>query len=334
MNREITSSQIIGGLLVVMLMLSYNTIAQNTDQKHNIETKHSDSQPVFVDKEAVAKMAKNFESAKRDSMQHPMKVLQYMRNLKGKKVMDIGAATGTTSKKDWTIERHAANRKGYELDAQAFIKAHEAKAIPVKATAEDETKSIDIRKAAWAEYYALQRDIAYATLNAEVRSLLDQQQTILNIERKAVKDRTYEEKELLLQKENTLKELTVKQTEYHKTITELATGHSKENADIDKKEQQRREKELDTLFRNIDAAARSGLQTFDNYYEQAAQYEIESTEATGRKAAAIRRRYLVDAINDVKQQIEDLKDVEGVTQSTIDAYVKYLLKLRKQLPKK
>ncbi len=93
------SSQITGGLLVAMLMLSCNSNAQHTDQKHNNEKKHSHSEHAFADKEAVAKMAKNFESAERDSMQHPQKVLQYMGDLKGKKIMDIGAATGYFSVK-------------------------------------------------------------------------------------------------------------------------------------------------------------------------------------------------------------------------------------------
>src|SRR5690606_37314655 len=60
---------------------------------------HHQSHQAFADKEAVAKMAKNFESAERDSMQKPEEVLQYMGNLKGKKIIDIGAATGYFSVK-------------------------------------------------------------------------------------------------------------------------------------------------------------------------------------------------------------------------------------------
>ena len=97
MNRKKVNSQITGGVLAAMFILSFNSNAQHTDQKHNNETKHS--QHAFADKEAVAKMAKNFESTERDSMQHPQKVLQYMGNLKGKKIMDIGAATGYFSVK-------------------------------------------------------------------------------------------------------------------------------------------------------------------------------------------------------------------------------------------
>ncbi|MHB1104746.1 MAG: class I SAM-dependent methyltransferase [Lutibacter sp.] len=99
MNRKKMNSHINGGLLLGMLMISCNSNAQQTDKKHNSEVKHSHSENAFTDQEAVAKMAKNFESAERDSMQHPQKVLKYIGNLKGKKIMDIGAATGYFSVK-------------------------------------------------------------------------------------------------------------------------------------------------------------------------------------------------------------------------------------------
>jgi ubiquinone/menaquinone biosynthesis C-methylase UbiE len=44
-------------------------------------------------------MAEKFESAERDSMQQPQKILQYLGDIKGKTLMDIGAGTGYFSVK-------------------------------------------------------------------------------------------------------------------------------------------------------------------------------------------------------------------------------------------
>jgi len=79
------------GLCVLLFLLSIHTKAQEAVHKH---AGHSGSAEVFTDKDALAKMVKNFESAERDSMQQPAKVLQYLGDIKGKKIMDIGAGTG------------------------------------------------------------------------------------------------------------------------------------------------------------------------------------------------------------------------------------------------
>ncbi|KXH84972.1 class I SAM-dependent methyltransferase [Chryseobacterium kwangjuense] len=98
MNRRKKEIPMTGGLLALLLTLSGKSIAQHTDHMHTKE-KHSHTGHAFADKEAVAKMAKNFESDERDSMQHPMKIWQYMGSPAGKKIMDIGAATGYFSVK-------------------------------------------------------------------------------------------------------------------------------------------------------------------------------------------------------------------------------------------
>lgn len=84
-------------LCITLSVLSTNSYAQQTEHKHH-NPSHS-SHEAFNDKEAVTKMAKNFESAERDSMQQPHKVIKYLGNIKGKKIMDIGAATGYFSVK-------------------------------------------------------------------------------------------------------------------------------------------------------------------------------------------------------------------------------------------
>ena len=90
-TKKIQPTAIILG--ITLSLLSTNSYAQ--------EAAHKDHQShrAFVDKEAVAKMSKNFESPERDAMQKPEDVLLYMGNLKGKKIIDIGAATGYFSVK-------------------------------------------------------------------------------------------------------------------------------------------------------------------------------------------------------------------------------------------
>lgn len=64
------------------------------DHKQQRQTEHNHSGHGFSDKKAVAKMAPTLESAERDLMQRPEEVLQYMGEIKGKTIMDIGAGTG------------------------------------------------------------------------------------------------------------------------------------------------------------------------------------------------------------------------------------------------
>src|SRR5690606_5759719 len=56
-------------LAITLSLLSTNGYAQEAEHKN-----HHQSHQAFADKEAVAKMAKNFESAERDSMQKPEEV--------------------------------------------------------------------------------------------------------------------------------------------------------------------------------------------------------------------------------------------------------------------
>jgi len=81
----------IASLCLMLSLFSIDSKAQETIYK---QSDHSHSQYAFSDNEAVAKMAKNFESAERDSMQHPHRVIKYLGYIKGKRIMDIGAATG------------------------------------------------------------------------------------------------------------------------------------------------------------------------------------------------------------------------------------------------
>lgn len=97
MTKTKTGSSIATLLGIVLSLLSTNSNAQ--EKVHTNQHKYQHSNQAFSDKEAVAKMAKNFESPERDAMQQPEKVLLYMGNLKEKIIMDIGAATGYFSVK-------------------------------------------------------------------------------------------------------------------------------------------------------------------------------------------------------------------------------------------
>jgi len=78
-----------------LFLLSCNGQSHKEHAQHHSGRSHQ----AFSNKEAVEKMAQNFESAERDSLQQPQKVLQFMGNIKGKKIMDIGAGTGYFSVK-------------------------------------------------------------------------------------------------------------------------------------------------------------------------------------------------------------------------------------------
>lgn len=96
MQKQKLFCSVVASLSVILSLFS---IASNAQDKGHKQSDHSHGQHAFSDKEAVAKMAKNFESAERDSMQQPYKVIEYLGNVKGKKVIDIGAATGYFSVK-------------------------------------------------------------------------------------------------------------------------------------------------------------------------------------------------------------------------------------------
>lgn len=86
-------------LCIILSAFSMDSNAQAPEHKHHNASGNTHSEHAFSDKEAVARMAEKFESAERDTMQQPQKVLQYIGDIKGKRIMDIGAATGYFSVK-------------------------------------------------------------------------------------------------------------------------------------------------------------------------------------------------------------------------------------------
>ncbi len=104
MYRSNKSIQVFGALFLAALINSCNGNDQSTSKEKNMEHKehqhgkHSHGHG-FADKKAVEEMAKKFESEERDSMQQPQKVLEWIGDIKGKTLMDIGAGTGYFSVK-------------------------------------------------------------------------------------------------------------------------------------------------------------------------------------------------------------------------------------------
>lgn len=104
MYKSNKSIQVFGALFLAALINSCNGNDQSTSKEKNMEHKehqhgkHSHGHG-FADKKAVEEMAKKFESEERDSMQQPQKVLEWIGDLKGKTLMDIGAGTGYFSVK-------------------------------------------------------------------------------------------------------------------------------------------------------------------------------------------------------------------------------------------
>lgn len=89
----------ISSLFLAVALFTFCDTKHNTmenGQHKEIPGKHGHG---FADKEAVEYMAKDFESAERDSMQKPQRILQYLGDVNGKTIVDIGAGTGYFSVK-------------------------------------------------------------------------------------------------------------------------------------------------------------------------------------------------------------------------------------------
>lgn len=83
-------------------LASCSNNGQQATNKNNMKEKmhneqhsaHAHSGHEFADKSAVEKMAKMFESPEREAMQQPQKITEYLGDLNGKTLMDLGAGTG------------------------------------------------------------------------------------------------------------------------------------------------------------------------------------------------------------------------------------------------
>lgn len=106
----------------------------NQQEKHNHGHSHSGHE--FNDKHNVEEMAKQFESSERDSTQKPYEIIQYLGDIQGKTVMDIGAASGYFSVK---LAEKGANVIAADVsdEFQGYLKERIAK---------NQLKNISLRK--------------------------------------------------------------------------------------------------------------------------------------------------------------------------------------------
>lgn len=72
---------------------------EHNEKHHDDDKNHSHSANEHMHKSSVDELIKRFESPERDAYQQPDKVLEYLGDLKNKRVMDIGAGSGYFSVK-------------------------------------------------------------------------------------------------------------------------------------------------------------------------------------------------------------------------------------------
>lgn len=80
-------------LFTLLLLVSVTAFAQH----HKHHDTHSANE--YMHEASMDELIQRFESPERDAYQQPDKVLQFLGNLKGKKIIDIGAGTGYFSVK-------------------------------------------------------------------------------------------------------------------------------------------------------------------------------------------------------------------------------------------
>ncbi len=84
-------------LLILSISWLLHANAQHQDE-HN-KNKAAQSANEHMHQSSVDELSRRFESPERDAYQQPEKVLEYLGEIKGKKIMDIGAGTGYFSVK-------------------------------------------------------------------------------------------------------------------------------------------------------------------------------------------------------------------------------------------
>jgi len=82
---------------VLFFFQSYNSFAQ--ENHHHDKEKNGHNANEFVHQSNFDELVKRFESPERDAYQQPQKVLNFLGDIKDKKIMDIGAGTGYFSVK-------------------------------------------------------------------------------------------------------------------------------------------------------------------------------------------------------------------------------------------
>lgn len=92
-------SNLLFALLMAMITPSCshdpsNSEQSNMEHKDHEHKKHAHSHDGFKGKISIEEIAKRLESPQRDSTEQPQKVIQFIGEIKGKTILDIGAGTG------------------------------------------------------------------------------------------------------------------------------------------------------------------------------------------------------------------------------------------------
>lgn len=85
-------------LIIFSFFLTSNLLFAQDKHQHKNEN-HGHSANEYMNESSFDELVKRFESPERDAYQQPQKVMDYLGDLKGKKIIDIGAGTGYFSVK-------------------------------------------------------------------------------------------------------------------------------------------------------------------------------------------------------------------------------------------
>lgn len=96
---------------IITAIFAIATTSTLMAQEHNKHKGHGDGKPAhsaneYMHKSSTHDLINRFESKERDEYQQPNKVMQYLGDISGKTIMDIGAGTGYFSVK---LAKHGAN---------------------------------------------------------------------------------------------------------------------------------------------------------------------------------------------------------------------------------
>ena len=112
-------------ITAILAIASTSTIMAQEHQNKNHHG-HGDGKPAhsaneYMHKASTDDLINRFESKERDEYQQPHKVMQYLGNINGKAIMDIGAGTGYFSVK---LAKHGANVIAADVndEFQTFLK--------------------------------------------------------------------------------------------------------------------------------------------------------------------------------------------------------------------
>lgn len=126
---------------ILTAIIAIATTSNIMAQEHKQHKGHGDGKPAhsaneYMHKASTEELANRFESPERDAYQQPHKVMEYLGDIKGKTIMDIGAGTGYFSVK---LAKHGANVIAADVN-------DEFQTYLIKRIEENNIKNIEFRK--------------------------------------------------------------------------------------------------------------------------------------------------------------------------------------------